>query len=84
MVINKSLNGPKTHSIRRTSCLILVSRQFAKVSEVMGLRKEYTPTILLDQHNSYYILNISLHSEITRVATTPQKKLLLTVNEDHY
>lgn len=61
--------------------MVLRSSQLSKTSVVMGLRKEYIPTTLLDQHNTstLLILYVQVISAVPLI-----KETLLTGTGDHY
>lgn len=62
--------------------MVLRSSELSKTSVVMGLRKEYIPTTLIDQHNTSSTLIILYLQIISAVPLI--KETLLTGTGDDY
>lgn len=58
--------------------------QLPKASEVMSLKREFTTSILLNQHNSFATSNLVFIPADKCSYLSSSKKLLCTENGDHY
>lgn len=82
VVTNNCLVGLKTYSTRGKSLLVLEMQPYSWANEVINLQRESTTSPLLDQHNSYYILNRMLTSKGKSSYHPSSKRPLFRVHEN--